>query len=267
MVFLIGLNVNLYAQQRSTEEYCKAIEEYFCIKNGSAWIDGLSETLDVKILAEVAKESNSKLSNAQCKELAALYKEKKLKTSFLKMLIPYFRHRQVWPEDLQRLAEEMKKPEFKEAQDRYLAGMERMPQVLAQSLQIVNDTATIVAVDCPEGYKQLFQDYYEKADMKSTMSSSIKKIVGAMTSDMKLEEKAVVYFVLEHSYTLLLNCFYSIVREEDLQALIAMESLPKQYVTNLAIIDFASADMQRLGLGVISDYERWVRMMCTIRNW
>ena len=262
IILYIGLNVQLYAQQSTDEDYSIAIEEFFNVKaGGTAWMNGLN-VLDIKTLSKIAKESKPNLSSSQCKELAILYKEKKLKKDYMKLFIPIFRRKLITVEDIQKILDEMKKPEYKVAQEHYLMAEEHSLQIMPQFLKTPTDT-----VDCPEGYKQAFQLYYERSEAKSMTESLFKPLIGAMIDNFELGEAAIMKIVMEHSYTLSLNAFYGIVTEEDLQTLTAVESLPEQQRVNHALTEFVGTNFQRHTESILLSYIRWVEMMCAIRNW
>lgn len=268
IILFMGLNIKINAQQSTDEDYYQAIEGLFSIiTGGTDWMGSLNEGFDINTLSKLAKESKPKLSNSQCKELATLYKEKKLKKDFLKLYVPIFRRKLITVEDIQKLLDEMRKPEYKVAQEHILMVEGHMLQILPQSLTTVNDTLTIVSVNCPESYKQKFQLYYETTDAESMISKSVKSLIGTLTSNMDMEGKAFLSLLMENNYTLTLNSFYGIVTEQDLQTLTEIESMPERKRVNHAVVEFLGSDFQRHAVSLLLSYNRWVEMMCAIRNW
>lgn len=261
IILILGMNICVCAQTSTTNntgEYWQALTKYLEVSGALAQMNVAQEDFDVTAFAQLAKQTNKKLSKKRCEELAQLYIDEKVGETFIGLLVPYAQ-KYVSLDDLNAATALYSQPEVQTAIKHVSKASTDMGQDM---VEVFRTMQPVLAEDCPESYKDACRELYEVSNIETTLTTMVDALMNSGwrpgTKDAPIEPGTFRAFLKDNLFNIFLNYCNGCVTEEDAHAYTtAARSSATQGMVKV-FLDIAP-NMENIMRDLVKQYVFWVR--------
>lgn len=139
-----------------------------------------------------------------------------------------------------------------------IINLEPLRKEIANKVVRGEELTPIQPIDCPNSYKKLFQQYYEKSGQEEIVKSMFDSLDDSMTDELKPIIGKCYNYLLNNIPTIMLNDSYGILTEDDMRFAIELSKNQAWPKYQKAISDLVSS-IQELYLSILMNYTVWLQ--------
>lgn len=135
---------------------------------------------------------------------------------------------------------------------------EKLGVEIASKVASGEEIVPLQAIDCPDKYKQLFQEFYKLSGQEDLLNSMFDGLGKNFNNEQKTLMENVKNYLSNNMCTMLLNESYGILTEDDIQFGIELGKT-QGWQNQMKAVSSMMTNSQELGMSIVMSYVAWLQ--------
>lgn len=135
---------------------------------------------------------------------------------------------------------------------------QQMGVEIAQKVIGGEEPTAVQPIDCPDSYKQLFEQYYKASGQEGLLKSMFEGLNDSMTDEQKPKMEKVMNYLSSNLCTMLLNESYGSLTEDDMRFGIELGQTPA-WQNQMEAVSSIMSNAQEVGMSIVMKYLTWLQ--------